>query len=152
MRRIVRRTCTLEGLWRILEAPPKLPEKTDVLLVNEDGGHTLLNRDQVKVSTPTHKQTSSLRAQHRKYGDRLCHDKRVRHHAGAAILAAGLEGRGSEMGVDLFVVRLALSDSATVATATPEQGRTPAAPSPALSATQPRGASGPADVSCVLAV
>ena len=42
VRRIVRRKCTLEGLWRILEAPPKLPEITDTLLANEGQGHALL--------------------------------------------------------------------------------------------------------------
>ena len=131
---------------------PKLPEITNALLVNEGGGHTLLQRHQVKVSTLTRVQTSFLKAQHRKYEQRLRYNEQVRQHVGADILSADLEGHGSKMGVDLCVVRLALSDSATVATATPEHVRTPAAPPPRPSATRPRGAAQFTDVSRSLAV
>ena len=112
VRYIVRRKCTLEGLWRILNAPPNLPEITDTLLANEGGRYALLWRHQVKVSTLTREQTFFLQAQHRKYEQRLCHAERVHQHAGPAILAAGLEGCGSEMGVDLRVVRSTLGGPA----------------------------------------
>ena len=98
VRRIVRRKCLLEGLRRILEAPPELPEITDTLLADEGGGHTILQRHQAKVSTLTREQTSFLQAQHRKYRQRLCRDEHVRQHVGAAILAVGLEGCSSKMG------------------------------------------------------
>ena len=76
----------------------------------------------MKISTLTRKQISFLRAQHRKYEQRLRRNERVRQHVGAAILVAGLEGCDNKTGVDLHVVRLASSDFATVTTATPEQG------------------------------
>ena len=84
----------------------------------------------MKVPTLTCAQTSFLKAQHQKYKQHLRHDKLVRQQVGATILAADLEGRGSEMGVDLRMVRPASSDSATVATTTPEQDWVPAAPPP----------------------
>ena len=134
------------------QALPKLPEITDALLADKGGGHTLFQRHQAKVSTLTREQTSFLQAQHRKYEQRLRRDKRVRQHVGTAILAAGLEGCGNKMGVDLRVVRSASLDSVAVATATPEQGWTPAAPPPRPSATRPRSAARPADVSRAPAV
>ena len=105
VRCIVRRKCTLEGLGRILKAPFKLPDITDVLLTDKGGGHALFQRHQVKVFTLTHEQTSFLQAQHRKYEQRLHRNKHVRQYVGVVILAAGLEGRDSKMGVDLRVVR-----------------------------------------------
>ena len=130
MRHIMRRTCTAKGLRRILEAPPTLPEITDALLTNEGGGHALLQRHQVKVSTLTRKQISFLQAQHRKYEQRHRRNKRVYQHVGAAILTVGLEGCGSKMGVDMCVLRSASSDSMTVVTVMPEQGQTRAVPPP----------------------
>ena len=148
----MRHKCTLKGLRRITEAPPKLPDITDALLANEGGGHALLQRHQAKVSKLTREETSFLQAQHRKYKQRLNHGKRVHQCVDTVILAAGLEGCGNEMGMDLRVVRFATSDSATVAITTPEQGQTPAAPYPRSPATRPHGASQPADVSCAQAV
>ena len=126
----MRRKCTFKGLRRILEALPKLPDITNALLADKGGGYVLLQRHQAKVSTLTRERTSFLQTQHRKYEQRLRRNKRVCQHVGAAILTAGLKGLGSEMGVDLRVVRLVSSDSATAAILTPEQGLTPATPPP----------------------
>ena len=62
MQRILRCKCTLEGLWRIFNAPPRLPEITKTSLANKSEGHTLLQRHKVKVLALTSKQTSFLQA------------------------------------------------------------------------------------------
>ena len=101
VRSIVRHKFTFKGLRRILKTPPKLKNITATLLADKDGGHTLLQHHQVKVSTLTREQNSFLQAQPWKYEQCLRCNERVHQHVGVAILAAGLELCNSKIGVNL---------------------------------------------------
>ena len=119
VRRVIRRNCTLQGLKRILEEPPKLPDIGAALLAHgtsdSSTGAGGASRVQRKISRLTREQNSFLQSQRQKYKQRLRRDERRREHVGEAILAAGMGGPSSEMGVDLLVRSTSL-DSVTVAT------------------------------------
>ena len=116
LRRIIRRKCTLEGLKRILEDPPKLPEIDSVTMEDDNTddddddddasqsstvSKKLLQRKQQRLSASkkksykslfSNKQQVCLQKQQIKYEKRIMRDEKVRQHVGNAILAAGMEG------------------------------------------------------------
>jgi len=144
VRRIIRRKCTIEALRRILEQPPKLPEINQSIIAfspfndhdhdhsntDSDASHTslmsvskiLLKRQQKrhlkkhkKFSKLSTEQQAFLKVQQKKYEKRIRRDEKVRQHVGNAILAAGMGGCGSEMGVDLMAMRSMSLEEMTVA-------------------------------------
>mmetsp|Transcript_18598 Transcript_18598/g.34452 ORF Transcript_18598/g.34452 Transcript_18598/m.34452 type:complete len:899 (+) Transcript_18598:133-2829(+) len=67
-----------------------------------------------KFSKLSKEQNTFLKAQQKKYEKRIRRDEKVRRHVGNAILAAGMGGMGSEMGVDLTSMHSLSLDDTTV--------------------------------------
>jgi len=67
-----------------------------------------------KFSKFSKEQNTFLKAQQKKYEKRIRHDEKMRRHVGNAILAAGMGGMGSEMGVDLTSMHSLSLDDSTV--------------------------------------